>query len=73
MADKQNAKPSLFARMGKYFRDTAGEFKKIVWPSKKQIVKNTLVVLTMCVAFAVVIWSLDYLLAFLRDLLIKAF
>ena len=76
MADKQaskNSKPSLFARLGKYFRDTSGEFKKIVWPSWKTIWKNTLVVLTMCVIFTIVVWGLDFVFAQLRELLINAF
>ena len=74
MADKtKSSKPSIFARLGKYFRDTWGEFKKIVWPSRKTVVKNCLVVLALCVAFGLVVWGLDFLFATLRDLLINAF
>ncbi len=74
MADKQvTVKKKAGPRLGKYFRDTWGEFKKIVWPSKKQVINNTIVVLTMVVIFAVVIWGLDTLFAWLRDLLISAF
>ncbi|NMA07383.1 MAG: preprotein translocase subunit SecE, partial [Ruminococcaceae bacterium] len=32
-------------KIGKFFRDAKGEFKKISWPSKKQIWNNVLVVL----------------------------
>ncbi|MEG0913524.1 MAG: preprotein translocase subunit SecE [Oscillospiraceae bacterium] len=74
MADKQNSakakKPSAFSRMGKYFRDVWGEFKKIVWPSRKQIINNTIIVLVTCIAFAVVIWGLDVLFAWLRGLVL---
>lgn len=73
MAEKQGSKPSIFARIGKYFRDTAGEFKKIVWPGWKTVWRNALVVLTMCAVFAVVVWGLDYVFAWLRELLINAF
>ncbi len=73
MAEKQSSKPSIFARMGKYFRDTSGEFKKIVWPSWKTVWHNAVVVLTMCVIFGVVVWSLDFIFAQLRELLIGAF
>ncbi|MBQ4240091.1 MAG: preprotein translocase subunit SecE [Oscillospiraceae bacterium] len=70
-ADKK--KPGFFARIGKYFRDSKGEFKKIVWPSRKQIWNNVAVVLVMVVIFAVATWGLDLLFAFLRDLLLKQF
>ena len=41
MAEKKKEKsksnkPGFFARLAKYFRDAKGEFKKIVWPSKKR-------------------------------------
>lgn len=70
-ADKK--KPGFFARIGKYFRDSKGEFKKIVWPSRKQIWNNVAVVLVMVVIFAVATWGFDLLFAFLRDLLLKQF
>ncbi|MBR4798281.1 MAG: preprotein translocase subunit SecE [Oscillospiraceae bacterium] len=75
MADKKadKKKPGFFARIGKYFRDAKGEFKKIVWPSRKQIWNNVAVVLVMVVIFAIATWGLDLLFAFLRDLLLKQF
>ncbi|MEA5050840.1 MAG: preprotein translocase subunit SecE [Oscillospiraceae bacterium] len=75
MAEKQAAakKPGFLARSRKYFRDTWGEFKKIVWPTRKQVWNNVVVVFTMVVIFAIVIWGLDYLFAWLRELVIGAF
>ncbi len=74
MADKQSnakaKKPSFFARAGKYFRDVWGEFKKIVWPSRKQIINNTTVVFVTCLVFAVAIWALDILFGLLRGLIL---
>lgn len=66
-------KPSIFARMAKYFRDVAGEFKKVVWPTRKQVLNNCIVVLVTIVVFAVVVWGLDYLLAWLRELIYSGF
>ena len=74
MADKQTAKkPGFFKRLGKYFKDIWGELKKVVWLSKKQVINNTLVVLAMIAVFAVVVWGLDFVFAWLRDTLIHAF
>ena len=58
---------------GKFLRDAKSEFKKISWPSKKQVWNNVLVVLVTVAIFAVVIWSLDYVLAILRDFIIGIF
>ena len=52
-------KPSIFARMGKWSHELKGECKKIVWPTRKQTVNNTVVVLATCVIIGVFIWVLD--------------
>lgn len=68
---KKTGKLGFGARIRKFFRDTTSEFKKIVWPSKKQVWNNVVVVLTTVLIFAVVIWALDYGLALLRDWMIN--
>ena len=59
------------AKVSKYFRDTKGEFKKIVWPSLPAVVKNTGVVLAMCAITGVVIIAVDAICGLLIDLLLK--
>ena len=44
---------AFFGRIAKFFTDIRGELKKVVWPSKKDVKNNTLVVLVV-VAIAVV-------------------
>lgn len=63
MADKAKAKekkPGIFSRIAKYFRDARGEFKKIVWPSRQQVMNNTGVVLVVVLVCGVFIFGLDY-------------
>lgn len=48
------------ARAGKWFRELKSEFKKVVWPTKKQILKNTAVVLVVLLAVGVVVGLLDF-------------
>ena len=68
MADKTEKKSKgffagvkrFFGRIGKFFRDTVSEMKKIVWPSKKQIINNTIVVIACMAVTAVIIWLLDW-------------
>lgn len=69
MADKPEKK-SFFARVGKFFRDQKGEMKKIVWPSKKQVLNNTGIVLTAVGLFAVLTGSFDWIVGSLIRLLV---
>ena len=43
----------------KYFKDAKSEFKKVVWPSRKQVINNTTVVIVSLVVSGVAIWALD--------------
>ena len=46
-------------RFAKWFREMRSELKKVVWPTPKQIVNNTIVSLTVMVAAVIVIWAID--------------
>ena len=46
-------------RFAKWFREMRSELKKVVWPTPKQIVNNTLVSLSVMVVAAIVVWALD--------------
>ena len=54
-SDKKS-KPGFFARIGRWFRELKVELKKVVWPTGKQTLNNTLIVIA-CVVF--VIWIFD--------------
>ncbi len=43
----------------KYFKDLKSEFKKVVWPTKKKVLHNTLVVLIGMSACAIFVWGID--------------
>ena len=47
-------------RLKEAWRGFKSEVKKIVWPSRKQVFKNTLVVIVVVVICAIVIAALDY-------------
>ena len=72
--DPKSAKkkgPGLGTRMAKYFRDTKGEFKKIVWPTFPTVLRNTGVVLALCVVLGVIICLVDFGLGALVDLMLS--
>ena len=63
---KKDKKP-LGERIGHFFRSYVSEIKKIVWCPWKQVRKNSLVVLAVVIAVAIVICALD--IAFSKALL----
>ncbi len=58
---KEDKKPNLFKRIGKWFREMKSELKKVIWPTPKQLMKNTGVSLVVMLSSAVVIWGFDQL------------
>ena len=58
-ADKPNALAVGFKKLGKFFKDTAGEMKKVVWTPKAEVFKNAKLVIATVVAVAVIIAVID--------------
>ena len=56
-ADKK--KPGVFARIGKWFKDMRSELKKVQWPTRKQTVNNTLIVIACVIVVGIFIWLFD--------------
>ena len=48
------------ARVSKWFRELKSEYKKVVWPTRQQIMKNTAVVLVILLFLGVFIGLLDF-------------
>ncbi len=65
---KDDTKPGFFKRIGKWFREMKSELKKVIWPTRKTLVKNTLIAVGVMVAAAIVIWGFDEL----AQMLVKA-
>lgn len=61
---QQTKKPGFFSRLTRSFRDMKGEMKKVVWPTKKQVINNTLIVLAFVAVSGIFIWGLDSILSF---------
>ena len=58
-----NKKPNCFVRTGKkfakWFREMKSELKKVVWPTKKQLIHNTIIVIIVCIIVGICIWVFD--------------
>ena len=63
-------KEGLPARVQKGVKATKSELKKVVWPSRKQLINNTIIVIVAIAIVGIVIFGLDYLFAFIAQLLL---
>lgn len=68
---KKDKKDSFGKRFTHFFKDLKSEVKKVVWPSKKQIKNNTAVVLAFMAIAAVFVWTIDFILSALVNLIFK--
>ena len=57
---RTNEKLGFGARIKKWFRDMKSELSKVIWPTPKQIMKNTAVALALMFASAIVLWGFDW-------------
>ena len=58
-AQLEMSKPGVFARIGKWLKDMKSELKKVQWPTRKQTVNNTLIVIACVVVVGIFIWLFD--------------
>ena len=56
-----NEKQKFTERLSQWFRDLKSELKKVVWPTRQQMVKNTTVALVVTFSSAIVLWGFDFL------------
>lgn len=48
-----------------FFKNVKSEMKKVVWPTKKQILNNTGLVIILVIAIAAIVLSFDMLISVL--------
>ena len=56
---KENWFKKSWGKVCKYFRELRSELKKVVWPTPKQVLKNTLIVLACIIIVGVFICLFD--------------
>ena len=72
-AAKPAKKKKKQSKIVKWFRDMKSELKKVTWPSKKQVINNSLVVIVVEIAAAIVLWVFDTVGSSLVDVIFKIF
>ncbi|MBN1623348.1 MAG: preprotein translocase subunit SecE [Clostridia bacterium] len=54
-----------------FFKDIFQELKKVTWPTREQLIKNTVTVLTVCAIIGLIIWMFDWGLSALVNAVLK--
>ena len=63
-------KDGLIAKVSRFAKELRSEIKKVVWPTKKQVLNNTCVVGAVLIAVGGFIWIIDWIFAILRGLIL---
>lgn len=53
-------KPSLFARLALFLRQVVAELRKVIWPTRKELVTYTTVVIIFVLIMAAIVAALDF-------------
>ncbi len=64
-------KKTICQKVGLFLRDNKSEIKKIVWPGPRDVLKNTVTVLVICLIIGAMIWAIDFGLGELLKLISK--
>ncbi len=64
-------KPNIFQRIGRFFKDSWGELKKVTWPTRKEWIAYSIAVLVFILVLTIVVGAFDYLMSLILQLIIK--
>ncbi len=54
-----------------FLRETADELKKVTWPSQKEVIRLTIVVIIVSIAVGIFIGALDFVFTKIISLIIR--
>jgi preprotein translocase SecE subunit len=66
-ARQRAAAPGFFARTGQFLRDTRAEMRRVSWPTANEVKNTTIITLIAVVFFALYLFGIDRVWAFLID------
>ena len=59
MAETNNSNVKQKKSLLKFFRESKAEMKKVTWPSKEQLIHNTVVILVFIAVVTIILSALD--------------
>ena len=63
MASQENQAVKKRTGLIGYLKDTKQELKRVTWSSRKELLKNTGIVLATIISFTILVWGLDTVLS----------
>lgn len=69
--NKKDQKDKKHFSLGSWFDVHKAEFRKIVWPTRKEVAKETVIVLLMCFVVGAIIFGMDEVLTYAYNALIN--
>ncbi|HLC89498.1 MAG TPA: preprotein translocase subunit SecE [Patescibacteria group bacterium] len=61
---------NILAKITNYLKSSQQELKKVIWPSKKEITRHTLLVIAISLGVAALLGIIDYLLTIILEIII---
>ena len=58
-AKKPGEKNALVTKIQTFYTNIASEFKKIIWPKRDELAKQTFIVIVICAIFGALIFGMD--------------
>jgi preprotein translocase subunit SecE len=60
MSTETVARPNAFARFALFLRQVIAELKKVVWPTREQLITYTTVVVVFVTVLALIVATMDF-------------
>lgn len=57
----KTAKPNVGQRIVRYFNDVKAEMRRVVWPTRTEIINSSWIVVVTLLVFIVLIFGFDYI------------
>ena len=70
--EEKQKKPNIFQKIGRFWRETIGELRKVTWPTTKEAWELTKVVLLVTVVMSLLLGIMDYGFSQLIGLLVAS-
>jgi preprotein translocase subunit SecE len=62
-AKKDTERVGVFGRIGRFFREVVAELRKVIWPTRKELLTYTAVVIVFVTVITAIVVGLDYVFA----------
>jgi preprotein translocase subunit SecE len=59
-AKKEVRRTGLFGRIGGFFREVVSELRKVIWPTRKELITYTTIVIAFVTVMTAIVGLLDY-------------